>query len=174
MVLSTLGIFVAVMFSPDADGQFPARQVAIRVITFTPFQALILAIALRPIEFPPGFELVLERLGATLVPLALVSVGYQLRLGALRGRVTPLALGLAFKLMLGPLVVALVLIKMLGASGPITQVTIFEIAMAPQIGGAIVAIQHKLDPELVTLMVGIGIPLSFLTVPLWWHFLQGV
>ena len=44
--------------------------------------------------------------------------------------------------------------------------TIFEAAMAPQIGAAIVAMEHKLDPPLVTLMVGIGIPLSFLTLPL--------
>jgi malate permease and related proteins len=52
-------------------------------------------------------------------------------------------------------------------------VTIFEAAMAPQIGAAIVAMEHKLDPQLVTLMVGIGIPLSFLTLPLWWLVLRG-
>jgi predicted permease len=46
--------------------------------------------------------------------------------------------------------------------------------MAPQIGAAIVAIEHKPDPPLVTLMVGIGIPLSFLTLPLWWYVLQGI
>ena len=46
----------------------------------------------------------------------------------------------------------------MGANGPITQVTIFEAAMAPQIGAAIVAMEYKLDPPLVTLMVGIGIP----------------
>ena len=35
------------------------------------------------------------------------------------------------------------------------------------IGAAIVAMEHDLDPQLVTLMVGIGIPISFLTLPLW-------
>jgi len=35
------------------------------------------------------------------------------------------------------------------------------------IGGAVVAIENKLDPELVTLMVGIGIPLSFVTLSVW-------
>jgi malate permease and related proteins len=53
-------------------------------------------------------------------------------------------------------------------------VTIFEAAMAPQIGASIVALEQKLDPPLITLMVGIGIPLSFLTLPLWWYVLQGV
>jgi predicted permease len=44
--------------------------------------------------------------------------------------------------------------------------------MAPMIGAAIVATEHKLDPPLTTLMVGIGIPLSFLTVPAWWYVLE--
>ena len=61
-----------------------------------------------------------------------------------------------------------------GAGGPTIQGTIFEAAMAPQSGASIVAMQHKLDPPLVTLMVGIGIPLSFLTLPVWWYVLQGV
>jgi predicted permease len=47
------------------------------------------------------------------------------------------------------------------------QITIFEAAMPPQIGAAIVAMERDLDPQLVTLMVGIGIPLSFLTLPMW-------
>jgi hypothetical protein len=42
--------------------------------------------------------------------------------------------------------------------------------MGPQIGGAIVAMQYGLSPSLITLMVGIGIgiALSFLTLPLWY------
>jgi hypothetical protein len=27
-------------------------------------------------------------------------------------------------------------------------------------------------PPLITLMVGVGIPLSFLTLPVWWHLLS--
>jgi len=52
-----------------------------------------------------------------------------------------------------------------------TRIMFFEAAMAPMIGAAIVATEHKLDPPLTTLMVGIGIPLSFLTVPAWWYVL---
>jgi predicted permease len=47
-------------------------------------------------------------------------------------------------------------------------VTIFEAAMGPQIGGAIVAMQYGLSASLITLMVGVGIALSFLTLPLWY------
>lgn len=103
-----------------------------------------------------------------------MSVGYQLRFADLRGRIPALTLGFFFKLMLGPLLIAIVLVKLIGSAGPVTQVTIFEAAMGPQIGAAIVAMEHKLDPPLVILMVGLGIPLSFLTLPLWWYVLQYV
>jgi predicted permease len=48
----------------------------------------------------------------------------------------------------------------------IARITILEAAMAPMITGAIVAKENDLDPELCSLMVGIGIPLSLLSVPL--------
>jgi malate permease and related proteins len=174
MVLSTLGITVAVIASTGQADQFAILKVLRKILTFAPFQALLLALALRPVEFPPGIESLLGRLGTTLAPLALVSVGLQLRLSDLEGRLAQLSIGLAFKLLLGPLLIMVILAKLLDGTGPITQVTIFETAMAPQIGAAIVAMEHKLDPPLVTLMVGIGIPLSFLTLPLWWYVLQHV
>ena len=97
-----------------------------------------------------------------------------MRLADLAGRIPALTLGPLFKLVFGPILITLILVKLLGVNGQLTQVTIFEAAMAPQIGAAIVAMEHKLDPPLVTLMVGIGIPLSFLTLPIWWYVLQGI
>jgi hypothetical protein len=47
------------------------------------------------------------------------------------------------------------------------HVTVIESAMPPMIGAGIVASQAKLDPGLVSLMIGIGIPLAFSTVPAW-------
>jgi hypothetical protein len=66
----------------------------------------------------------------------------------------------------------LIYVKVLGATGTMTHVTLFESAMGPQIGGAIVATQYGLDPPLVTLMVGIGSVIAFLTLPIWWYALQ--
>jgi len=174
MVLSTLGIIVAVTYSSSQSQGVSFASIVRKVAKFAPFQAVVVALLLRPIEFPEGLDQLLSRLGATLAPLALVSVGYQLRLADLAGRVPALTLGLLFKLVVGPMLITLILVKLLGANGQLTQVTIFEAAMAPQIGAAIVAIEHKLDPPLVTLMVGIGIPLSFLTLPIWWYVLQGL
>lgn len=174
MILSTVGIIVAAAFSASHAKNFSAASVMRKVVAFAPFQALMLALVLRPIEFPAGLEHLLDRLGSTLTPLALVSVGYQLRFADIKGRLPALTAGLLFKLFFGPLLVAFILIKIIGTHGQMAQVTIFEAAMAPQIGASIVAMEHKLDPPLVTLMVGIGIPLSFLTLPLWWYALQAI
>jgi hypothetical protein len=104
--------------------------------------------------------------------LALVSVGLQLRLDQLQGNRSPLMLGLSFKLLLAPLLLAILYIGVMRVSGEEIRITLFEAAMGPQIGGAIVAIQHGLNPALITLMVGIGIMLSFVTLPAWWYALQ--
>ncbi|MBL8999242.1 MAG: hypothetical protein JNL44_18390, partial [Gemmatimonadetes bacterium] len=132
----------------------------------------LLALALMPVSYPEWLDTLLRRLAATLVPLALVSVGFQLRLSQIRGRLPLLALGMGFKLVIGPALVLAVLAGLLGQRGPVIQVTVFEAAMGPMIGAAIVAMDHDLDPSLVTLMVGLGIPLSFATLPVWWWLLQ--
>jgi hypothetical protein len=169
LVLSTLGIAVAAIYSSGANS---ASDIVKRVFTFPPFLALLLALALMRVDYPPWFAEILRRLGDTLSPLALVSVGLQLRLDQLRGNTSPLALGLSFKLLLAPLIIAVLYVGILRATGEVIRVTLFEAAMGPQIGGAIVAIQHGLNPPLITLMVGIGITLSFLTLPIWWYGLQ--
>lgn len=165
LVLSTLGMLVATIY---AQGSMPtAHAIAKKVFTFAPFIAFIAALLLIPVTYPTWLETLLDRLGSTLVPLALVSVGFQIQFGESRGRMRELTLGLTFKLIAAPIVVGLIYAGLFGARGEMIQITIFEAAMPPQIGAAIVAMDHDLDPQLVTLMVGIGIPLSFLTLFAW-------
>lgn len=114
------------------------------------------------------------RLADTLAPLALVSVGFQLRLGALKERRRALVAGLAYKLVAGPLVICGAFALLFGLDDVSVRVAVPEAAMAPMIGGAIVAARHKLDPELGALMLGLGIPLAFLTVPAWWAVLGAI
>ncbi|MBI5657925.1 MAG: AEC family transporter, partial [Geobacter sp.] len=129
---------------------------------------------LKPLPFPDWLTSVLQKLGDTLTPLALASVGFQLRFGQIRQELKGLSLGLLYKLALGPAILYFVYVVMLGGSGKVMQVTLFEAAMAPMITAGIIAVDHRLNPALVTLMLGIGIPLSFLSLPLWWWLLQGV
>ena len=168
MVLSTLGIFVATYYS---SGAISPRQMARKVLVFPPFQALMLAIILRPLHFPDWTVTILEKLGGTLTPLALFSVGFQLHFGGIKAIAKPLAAGLSYKLLLGPALIYLLYVTILGNSGTVVSVTIFEAAMAPMITAGIIAIDHNLKPQLVGMLVGIGIPLSFVTLYFWHLFL---
>jgi predicted permease len=169
-VLSTLGILVASLHS---SGQgINAKAVIRKIALFVPFQAFVLALLLMPFEYPVWLDDLLKRLGVTLVPIALVSVGYQLQLSHVRGKMQALIVGLLFKLVVGPALILLLFAGVLHAQGQMLSVTVFEAAMGPMIGASIVAMDHELDPPLVTMMVGIGIPLSFLTVPAWWRLLS--
>jgi predicted permease len=170
LVLSTLGILVATYYRQE--GGMNVRAIVKKILTFAPFLAFVLSLLLIPVTYPEWLDALLRRLGGTLVPLALASVGYQIQWKSMRSKLREVGIGLAFKLALGPALVALVLVGIFAARGETIQITIFEAAMAPQIGAAIVALDHDLDPQLVTLMVGIGTPLSFLTLPLWWQLLQ--
>ena len=168
-VLSTLGILVASLY---ASGRSVSAKAVVRKITlFAPFQAFVLALLLMPLDYPTWLDELLRRLGATLVPIALVSVGYQLQLSLVQGRALALTVGLLFKLVIAPTLILLLFVRWLSGDGQVLNVTVFEAAMAPMIGASIVAIDHELDPPLVTLMVGLGIPLSFVTLPVWWRFL---
>lgn len=171
MVLSSLGILAAALYS---SGSASPQQMVRKVVFFPPFQALILAVVLRPVPFPDWTVTVLRKLADTITPLALASVGFQLRFLSLRGMRTRLALGLGYKLLLGPLLIAALYLGLLGMRGPAMQVTVFEAAMAPMITAGIIAMDHDLDPPLLTMMLGIGIPLSFVTLPLWAFFLKGL
>lgn len=171
LVLSTLGIVVATIYS---SGDVSPRQMVRKVLLFPPFQALVIAFLLIPVPFPDWLAVILQKLGDTLTPLALASVGFQLRLSHIRGELKPLGLGLLYKLVIGPALLTLLFAVIMGGSGKVMQVTLFEAAMAPMITAGIIAVDHDLNPPLVTLMIGIGIPLSFLTLPGWWWLLQGV
>ena len=167
MVLSTLGVVIA---APYSHGTVAPAALLRRIAGFPPLLAMLTALAPRPLAFPPLVDTVLTRPGDILAPSALLSVGHQLRLDALAGRLRPLALGLGFKLVLDPTVLLLAG-ALVNPHAVSVRIAIFESAMAPMIGAAIVAIDHELDPPPVGLMVGVGIPLSFLTLPVWWAVL---
>jgi predicted permease len=168
MVLSVLGITAATLYS---SGRPDVTAIVKRVLMFPPFIALCAALLLMPMDYPQWLIDVLKRLGDTLAPMALVSVGFQMRLGHLAGNGRKLAMGLVFKLLLAPLAIYVLYVQLFGAQGQAMQVTIFEAAMPPMITAAILASEHDLDAQLANLMVAVGLVLSFFTLTGWWYVL---
>ena len=170
LVLSTVGLAAAATF---AGRSASPTDMAWRVLKFPPFQALVLTIATMQFPLPPWADGMLTRIGESIPMLAMLSVGCQLRVDDLIGNRRALAVGLGFKLLLVPALIAVLYLGLLpGAMRSTVDVTIFEAAMAPMIGGAIVAAQYQLNAPLTGLMVGVGIPLSLVTVPMWWYLIQ--
>ncbi|MES2855575.1 MAG: AEC family transporter [Bdellovibrionota bacterium] len=168
LVISTLGLFVAATY---AGATVNAQIVATRIAKFPPFVAMVLAIVWYLIGLP-GFDLLrmpLERVASTLVPVALFAVGLQMKFKFfdLKAQRFELATGLAFKLFLAPIVFFAAYKLLLGEIDLVTHVTILESAMAPMITAAILATEFDLDTQLANLMVGLGIPISLLTIPIW-------
>lgn len=166
---------VGIALAAAASGRsLPRREIVRQVLTFPPLLAVILALALMPVDYPAWLEGALQRMGSTLSPLALLSVGLSVRFGAIKGRAGPLAAGLVYKMLLAPLVILGLYVGLLGLSGTLVAVTIFEAAMPPMVMGGIVAMQYDLEPELAGLLLGVGIPISFATVAGWYWLLQCV
>ncbi|MDB5032876.1 MAG: Auxin Efflux Carrier [Chlorobi bacterium] len=169
LALATVGLITAARYSGGTGGR---RATMARVFRFVPFWGMVAGFMLMPVTFPEPLVLFLQKLGDTLTPLALVSVGLQLRPGGISGRGRPLAMGLLWKMLVGPLLILLIVALMPGAWEITRSVSVFEIAMPPMITAGIIAIEHDLDPQLAMLMLGVGIPLSFITLPLWWYLMR--
>ncbi len=170
LALSTVGVLAAACYA--SQGPLGWRDIARKVATFPPFVARVAALLLSPVEFPPALQGVLQRLGDLLAPLALLSVGLQLRFDALRAQARLLGLGLGYKLVAAPALVVAALVLLGAEPGMATRVSVIEAAMPPMIGAGIVAAQARLDAPLVSTMIGVGIPLGLCTASAW-HGLFG-
>lgn len=173
LALSTVGILYAMRYAPHSHHRDSHRSQSLlkNVFTFPPFTAMLIAVLLWKTGLSAQEEarVLFERLASTLVPLALVAVGFQLRLSrsSLHTHWRAVGLGLTFKLMAAPLFLTLLYRFAFGSPSLTTQITILESAMAPMITAGVVAEEFGFDREVASLMIGIGIPLSLITVPLW-------
>lgn len=165
LALATIGVFVAALYAGNAPSS--GREMVKKIATFPPLFALVLALALRPLPFPAPLDAALARVGDTLAPLALISVGLQLRLRALRGQASLLSIGLGYKLVACPAIVFAVLWLLHAQLDTTSRVSMIEAAMPPMIGAGIVAADARLDAPLVSTMIGVGIPIGLVTATLW-------
>jgi predicted permease len=163
LALAIGGTIVAAAYSGKSAS---AKDVMRKVLTFPPFVALVVGIVAALLGgWPQSVDAIFDRLGATLVPLALFSVGLQFRLQFQRGQGAAVLLALGWKLLLAPLVIWLAGLA-IGVSDAILTIAVLEAAMAPMISAAILAEQHDLEPQLANTVLGFGIVLSLVTVPL--------
>lgn len=170
-IVSTLGIVVAALYS---GGEMKASIIAKKVLYFPPFIGFLIALSMNilGIDFPEIGRDVFLQLSRTITPVALVSVGLQLKIQKRSSHWGFLALGLGFKLILVPLFLYFIYAVLFNQSGPEFQICILEAAMAPMVTAAIVASAYGLKPRFSSLMLSVGIPLSLATVLIWYVILR--
>lgn len=177
-VVDQLGSFLALFlfaipFATVLGGASLSARASLGKLVRSPaLAALVLAVVLRDVEVSASLDAVLLRLAEMLSPLALAIIGWQLDLSALRGNGARIALGLTWKLALAPAMVLGVLWLWRGQVGLTERVIVAQAAMAPMVTAGVVAADHKLSPGLAASLIALGVPLSLLTVPLWWRALS--
>jgi predicted permease len=164
LMLAIGGTIISAMYS---GGQTQPRVIVRKVMMFPPFVALLVGAMINLLGgWPVMAEDILLRVGSTLVPLALFSVGLRFRFQLGNGQALPLGLSLGWKLLAAPLLI-LGVGWLSGVGGLTLTIATLQAAMAPMVSAAILCDQHHLDSPLANSILGSGILLSLLTVPLW-------
>lgn len=162
--LSSFGVITLAVYGGDAR---PSSAALVqRVVTFPPFLTLVAALTLVPAELPAVVDGLLARLEGALLPVAALAIGVQLRLRIPRERVGLLALGLVTKLVVMP-ALALALCLAFGLTGDMRAAAVFEAGMPGMITAAALLGSAKLAGDLAAALVGYGIVVAMLTLPLW-------
>jgi predicted permease len=162
MIFSTYGSLILAIYGRGSSLNLPA--IARRILLFPPTIAFAIGLAARTWPYPAKLEQVLQNVSLTLVPLVMTAIGLQLRLRLPSRVIFPLGFGLGVKLLAAPLTV-LAACHLAGLSGRGVNVSIIEAGMPPMVMAGALAVVAGMDAELAIAMVGVGIVLSFATLP---------
>lgn len=168
LALSTYGIFVASYYSNKSEINFQAM--AIKALRFPPFISLVAALFFINTPFPDIISNVLSTLANTIVPVALVAVGLQLRLRVPSHEIQPFSAALFIKLIISPMI-ALTIVSIAGWTNLAASVSIMEAGMAPMITAGAMASLSGLSPRLSSAIVGYGVLISFFTTAVLFKFI---
>lgn len=171
IALAAYAPVIAALYGPTMERPAPAAILA-RIFTFPPFIALLAGLLLRGVQLPPLANQLVDMLAATLIPVVMVAVGLQITVRFHRSELLPLILALGIKLLLMP-ACAWLLWMTVGQEGLATRVAVFQAAMPSMISAGAIAVAAGLAPRLVAGTVGLGLILSFLSLPLLYWLLAG-
>lgn len=162
-ILASAGIVVASLYA----GRKPEPAMILRrIVTFPAFLALLAGIVVGLCGgWPALLDGVFAPIGATLTPLALFSVGLQFKFHPGHRQLGAASWGLGWKLLLAPLL-CWAMGRVTGVGGLVLTVGVLQAAMAPMVSAAILADEYELEPTLANTVLGAGIVLSLITIPL--------
>lgn len=168
--LSTLGIIAAVR-GGSKSGKVSAMFILKRLVTFPPLIGCIAALILSQFIDFTFAEPLFDKLEATVSPLALFSVGLQLKFNGWKKLIPQMSVSMLYKLILAPAII-LGITLLLGIKGNIAKITVFEAAMPTVVTASIIAEQFRLNTKLTNLIIGFSIIVGFFTTTIWYHIIE--
>lgn len=163
IALNTYAVVIAAWYSGQDTS---LKQVGKTIVTFPPLVVLVIAFLTYSFDYPEWLSYTTARISESLVPVVMVAVGLQWQLKLDREHMVPLSVGLGYKLVLIPAVVFAVF-AWFGLDSIAADAVALQTAMPSMISAGVVAMAHGLAPRLVSTVVGYGLLLSLVTVPLW-------
>lgn len=166
ILFSIAGVIAAVKGGGSKAGEVSTATVLRRLVTFPPFIGSMLALVLSSFMDLSPAEPFFDKLAVTVSPLALFSVGLQLKFKGWRHELPQISMALLYKLLIAPALVLAVVIAM-GLKGNIPAVSVLEAAMPALVTSSILAEQYHLNTRLVNLIIGVSILAGFFTTAFW-------
>jgi len=159
ILFNTVGVVIASL------GHMDLKSALLGLLKLPIIYGVILALLIKGlgIQLPLAISRTIEIAANGAIPLMLVLLGLELTRIQWSHSFRALGLGVAVKLLLGPLV-GLYLAKLFGMHGPLHQGNVLESAMPAAVATTVVATEYNLEPALVTAIVFLGTALSPLTL----------
>ena len=171
LLFSSLGVITILKASSENTEKLDFSFFMKKIFRFPPFVACMVALVFsRFIDFTTVNPF-LDKLVATMSPMALFSIGLQLKLGAIKQEWKLISAGLFYKLLLAPCLV-LLLAYMLHSTGNLAKISVFEAGMSSHVTVSLLTGQHDLNPRYCSLVVGTGIVAGFITSAGWYFLLN--
>ncbi|MDR0546138.1 MAG: AEC family transporter [Dysgonamonadaceae bacterium] len=171
ILFATIGVITILRTAAGNSQSVTAQSIVKKVFSFPPFVACLIALTLPHfIDFSIANPL-LDKLVATMSPMALFSIGLQLKIGAFKHEWRLVTAGVVYKLILAPLVV-FCLAFLLPGEGNVARISVFEAGMSSHITVSLLASQYNLNPKYCSLVVGVGILASFVTLSIWYFVMN--
>lgn len=170
LLVATLSLWVGARYGKTNSEN---RKIIPTIFRFPPFLFLLgsIGLSLANLQVPDFMSSVLQGISMTMAPLALLVIGLRVSLDKEWIQSRFFWYGLGFRLVLAPLCVWIIYAQLLPTTSMEFKVTVMESAMAPMITGSLLAMEFGLQPRLAALLSGLGIPLSAITLGLWYWIL---
>jgi predicted permease len=162
VTLLTLGVLVGSAFGESEERPSILRE----FLTFPPFIAVLVTLALKPVPVPAAVNDWLDLLAKLVVPLIMISLGLSLRPRAVGRSAVPLTVASVIKLLVLPLV-ALAVARLLLPGDPLAeQLVVLQAGMPTMMLALVFGVRFRLDVELIASAALVTTALAIVTIPL--------